>query len=113
MLIVPLSKDTTISQIRPKATKASPRKVDTRYSLFKFSFVHRIKMLHRRLKLRFARPLRAVRHALPPVNFITLHYAYFILTGLLAAVIFWASSTTTHVSFTDSLFLCVSAMTEA
>ncbi|KAG9706880.1 TrkH-domain-containing protein, partial [Aureobasidium melanogenum] len=43
----------------------------------------------------------------------TLHYAYFILTGLLAAVIFWASSTTTHVSFTDSLFLCVSAMTEA
>ncbi|KAG9945340.1 TrkH-domain-containing protein, partial [Aureobasidium melanogenum] len=70
-------------------------------------------MLGRRLRLRFARPLRAVRRALPPVNFITLHYAYFIFTGLLAAVIFWASSTTTHVSFTDSLFFCVSAMTEA
>ncbi|KAI4731793.1 TrkH-domain-containing protein [Aureobasidium sp. EXF-10728] len=70
-------------------------------------------MLGRRLKLRFARPLRAIRRALPPVNFITLHYAYFIFTCLLAAVIFWGSSTTTHVDFTDALFLCVSAMTEA
>jgi hypothetical protein len=70
-------------------------------------------MLGRRLKLRFARPLRTIRRALPPVNFITLHYAYFILTCLLAAVVFWASSTTTHVDFTDALFLCVSAMTEA
>ncbi|THX88033.1 TrkH-domain-containing protein [Aureobasidium pullulans] len=70
-------------------------------------------MLGRRLKLRFARPLRAIRRALPPVNFITLHYAYFMFTCLLAAVIFWASSTDTHVEFTDALFLCVSAMTEA
>ncbi|CAD0106516.1 unnamed protein product [Aureobasidium uvarum] len=63
--------------------------------------------------MRFARPLRAIRRALPPVNFITLHYAYFIFTCLLAAIIFWASSTTRHVEFTDALFLCVSAMTEA
>lgn len=70
-------------------------------------------MLGRRLGLRFARPLRAVRRALPPVNFITLHYAYFLFTCLLSAVVFWGSSTTTHVSFTDALFLCVSAMTEA
>ncbi|KAF2091272.1 TrkH-domain-containing protein, partial [Saccharata proteae CBS 121410] len=51
---------------------------------------------------------------LPPLNFITLHYAYFIGTCLLAAIIFWASSTPFRsVSFTDSLFLVVSAMTLA
>ena len=61
-----------------------------------------------------ARPLRAIRRALPPVNFITLHYAYFIVTCLFAAVIFWGSSTPAKdVAFTDALFLCVSAMTEA
>jgi hypothetical protein len=66
-------------------------------------------MPSRRLK----RPLRAIRRALPPVNFITLHYAYFVITCLLASLIFWGSSTTTHVAFIDALFLCVSAMTEA
>ncbi|KAI5263624.1 TrkH-domain-containing protein [Aureobasidium subglaciale] len=70
-------------------------------------------MLGRRLKLRFARPLRAIHRTLPPVNFITLHYAYFIFTCLLTAVVFWGSSTATHVDFIDALFLCVSAMTEA
>lgn len=62
------------------------------------------------------RPLRALRHQLPPLNFITIHYIYFIGTCLLFAVIFWGSSTPSHgirVSFTDSLFLTVSAMTLA
>ncbi|KAK5113964.1 hypothetical protein LTR62_003087 [Meristemomyces frigidus] len=59
------------------------------------------------------KPLRFLRRQLPPINFITIHYLYFIATCLLSAVIFWGSSTETKVSFTDSLFLCVSAMTEA
>jgi len=70
-----------------------------------------------------ARPLRAVRRLLPPVNFITLHYAYFILTSLVLALILWGSNTPrpatptqgrmVHVAFVDALFLAVSAMTEA
>ncbi|KAK5121341.1 hypothetical protein LTR85_005507 [Meristemomyces frigidus] len=61
-----------------------------------------------------SRPLRFLRGLLPPLNFITIHYLYFIGTCLLFAVIFWGSSTPAHsVSFTDALFLCVSAMTEA
>jgi len=70
---------------------------------------------HFRLNLGpLARPYRALRLSLPPVNFITLHYTYFIVTILLSAIIFWASSTPARsVSFTDSLFLCASAMTLA
>lgn len=70
-----------------------------------------------------ARPLRAVRRLLPPVNFITLHYAYFIFTSLALALILWGSNTPrpatptqgkmVHVRFIDALFLAVSAMTEA
>ena len=63
---------------------------------------------------RFGRPLRFVRRQLPPLNFITIHYIYFLLTCLLSALIFWGSSTPFRsVSFTDSLFLTVSAMTLA
>jgi hypothetical protein len=55
-----------------------------------------------------------LRPHLPDVTFITLHYLYFIAAGLISAIIFWGSSTPAKsVSFTDSLFLCVSAMTEA
>jgi hypothetical protein len=54
------------------------------------------------------------RPHLPDISFITLHYLYFIATGLVSGIIFWGSSTPAKsVSFTDSLFLCVSAMTEA
>lgn len=61
-----------------------------------------------------ARPLRLLRRILPPLNFITIHYMYFIFTCLLCAVILWGSSTPARkVSFTDSLFLAISAMTEA
>ena len=60
------------------------------------------------------RPLRFIRRQLPPLNFITIHYIYFIGTCLLFGIIFWGSSTPAHsVSFTDSLFLAVSAMTLA
>ncbi|KAK5171315.1 uncharacterized protein LTR77_004459 [Saxophila tyrrhenica] len=60
------------------------------------------------------KPLRFIRQQLPERNFITIHYSYFILTCLLSAVLFWGSSTPFRsVSFTDSLFLTVSAMTLA
>jgi Trk-type K+ transport system membrane component len=48
------------------------------------------------------------------ISFITWHYIYFCATCLIAGVIFWASSTPAKsVRFIDSLFLAVSAMTEA
>ncbi|KAF6825055.1 cation transporter [Colletotrichum plurivorum] len=57
----------------------------------------------------------AVRPYLPPVNFITMHYAYFILTGLVFAAIFYGLSNPANggvgVSFIDSLFLVISAFT--
>ncbi|OTA34255.1 hypothetical protein BTJ68_06753 [Hortaea werneckii EXF-2000] len=61
-----------------------------------------------------SRPVQAVRDHLPPLNFITIHYLYFTLTCLASALVFWGSSTPfKQVSFTDSLFLTISAMTLA
>ncbi|KAK3723179.1 hypothetical protein LTR37_001902 [Vermiconidia calcicola] len=61
-----------------------------------------------------SRPLRFIRRQLPEINFITIHYLYFIFTSLTFALIFWGSSHPSRsVSFTDSLFLTVSAMTNA
>jgi Trk-type K+ transport system membrane component len=55
-----------------------------------------------------------IRPHLEPISFITLHYIYFCGTCMIAAIIFWASSTPYQgVRFIDSLFLVVSAMTEA
>ncbi|GAB7341959.1 hypothetical protein MBLNU457_g0259t1 [Dothideomycetes sp. NU457] len=60
------------------------------------------------------RAAKAIWRRRPPVNFITLHYAYFIGTSLVTAIIFWGSSTPARsVSFTDSLYLTISAMTLA
>lgn len=54
----------------------------------------------------------AVRPYLPPVNFITMHYAYFIFVGLIFAGIFHGLSRPTNsVSFIDSLFLVISSFT--
>ncbi|KAF1811340.1 TrkH-domain-containing protein, partial [Eremomyces bilateralis CBS 781.70] len=56
----------------------------------------------------------AVRHHLPEPNFLTWHYTYFITVSMITAIILWGSSTPEHtLSFTDALFLCVSAVTEA
>lgn len=56
--------------------------------------------------------LAFITSQLPPINFITLHYAYFIGVSLLASLIFWGSSTPAKsISYVDSLFLVVSAMT--
>jgi hypothetical protein len=59
-----------------------------------------------------------VRHhvylGLSGFSFIQWHYFYFIATTLVASLIFWGSSTPAKsVHYVDSLFLCVSAMTEA
>ena len=60
------------------------------------------------------RVARTLHRNLPPLNFISVHYIYFIGTSLLSALIFWGASTPPRaVSFTDSLFLTVSAMTLA
>lgn len=49
---------------------------------------------------------------IPPVNFITLHYAYFISVTLGGALIFWgASEPAKSIGWWDSLFMVMSAMT--
>lgn len=62
--------------------------------------------------------LGKIRAFLPPLNFITVHYTYFIATCLVTSLVFWGSSSSTggekeKVQYTDALFLVVSAMTEA
>ncbi|KAF2112081.1 cation transport protein-domain-containing protein [Lophiotrema nucula] len=57
---------------------------------------------------------RIVRRNIPTLNFITLHYIYFVTTCLVFSAIFWGISTPEKsVGYTDSLFLVVSAMTLA
>ena len=59
-------------------------------------------------------PVRRMANLLPPLNFLTLHHAYFIIMSLAWSLIFWATATPDQsVSYIDSLFLCVSAMTGA
>ncbi|KAL8744967.1 MAG: hypothetical protein Q9190_002855 [Brigantiaea leucoxantha] len=61
-----------------------------------------------------ARTLEFIKSQLPDINFITLHYYYYIGTCLLASVIFWGSSKPHQsISYMDSLFCVVSAMTLA
>ncbi len=68
----------------------------------------------RRLQASLARIWRTITIHLPPPNFIILHYAYFIGVCLVSSIIFWGASTPARsISYTDSLFLVVSAMTLA
>lgn len=63
---------------------------------------------------RLAGAARRLREFLPPLNFITIHYAYFLVVTLISSLIFWGSSDPGFsISYTDSLFLVVSAMTES
>ncbi|EED21423.1 potassium transporter, putative [Talaromyces stipitatus ATCC 10500] len=58
--------------------------------------------------------IRRMANLLPPLNFLTLHHAYFIVMGLIWSVIFWAAASPVQtVRYIDALFLCVSAMTGA
>ncbi|PSR83018.1 cation transport protein-domain-containing protein [Coniella lustricola] len=73
-----------------------------------------LKTRYYRLKDKMADFGSSIRPYLPPVNFITMHHAYFILIGLIFAVIFWAASHPSRsVSFIDSLFLVESAFTSS
>jgi hypothetical protein len=63
---------------------------------------------------KFNTHLQTARSHLPHINFITVHYTYFITTCLISSLIFWGSShPSKSISYTDSLFLVISAMTEA
>ncbi|CAI7629852.1 unnamed protein product [Penicillium glandicola] len=56
----------------------------------------------------------AIMAVLPPLNFLTLHYLYFIATCIITSIIFYLTSTPwLSVGYVDSIFLCVSAMTGA
>ncbi|KAI9370996.1 cation transport protein-domain-containing protein [Aspergillus egyptiacus] len=57
---------------------------------------------------------RRITPLLPPFNFLTLHYAYFIIVSLISSLIFWGVSTPSRsVAYIDALFMCVSAITGA
>ncbi|KAI1632782.1 TrkH-domain-containing protein [Biscogniauxia mediterranea] len=53
-----------------------------------------------------------VKPYLPPINYITLHYAYFIGTTIVATLIFWGSSVPAYsIGWWDSMFMVMSAIT--
>jgi len=63
-------------------------------------------------KPRVGQVLAFVRSWLPPVNYITIHYAYFISVTVASSLIFWGSSRPFgSVDYVDSLFLVTSALT--
>ncbi|KAI0396446.1 TrkH-domain-containing protein [Xylariaceae sp. FL0594] len=63
---------------------------------------------------RSIRSLQRFRPLRPPLNFITVHYAYFLIVSLVASLVFWGSSNPRFsITYVDSLFLVISAMTEA
>lgn len=67
---------------------------------------------HPELCTRAATTWDAVRPYLPPVNFITVHYTYFIITALLGSAIFYGTSSPPYsVGWWDSLFMVTSALT--
>jgi hypothetical protein len=56
---------------------------------------------------------RRIQPYLPPATFISLHYLYFIGSCIVTSVIFYCTSTPAwSITYTNSLFLVVSAMTE-
>ncbi|KAI1333645.1 TrkH-domain-containing protein [Xylariaceae sp. FL0016] len=69
---------------------------------------------HPELQRKLVMAGHAIKPYVPPVNFITLHYAYFIITSVLAAMIFWSSSSPARsIGWWDSLFMVMSALTNS
>ncbi|KAK4096098.1 TrkH-domain-containing protein [Parathielavia hyrcaniae] len=62
---------------------------------------------------RLAETVAKIRPYLPPINFITVHYAYFVFAWLFFALVFWGSGSaaSAEISFLDSLFMTMSALT--
>lgn len=53
-----------------------------------------------------------VKPYLPPINYITLHYAYFISTTVVATLIFWGTSNPAYsIGWWDCLFMVMSSIT--
>ncbi|KAI6533849.1 hypothetical protein MCOR05_006554 [Pyricularia oryzae] len=66
------------------------------------------------LQDRWAGIYRTIKPYLPPINFITVHHAYFIFVGLIISAIFFALADREEfktLSFVDSWFLIMSAFT--
>lgn len=58
------------------------------------------------------RVVSTISNWLPPLNYITIHYTYFIVGSLISSLIFWGSSEPFgKISYTDSLFMVTSAFT--
>lgn len=54
----------------------------------------------------------AAKPYVPPINYITLHYAYFISTTIVGTLIFWgASAPARSIGWWDSMFMVMSAIT--
>ncbi|KAH9885178.1 TrkH-domain-containing protein [Xylariomycetidae sp. FL2044] len=69
-------------------------------------------MQHPRIHDKLTAAARAAKPYVPPLNFITIHYAFFILLSILASLIFWGASTPRYsISYIDSLFMATSALT--
>lgn len=76
------------------------------------SFLRYIEKFFRRAVTSLLRTVRASARRVGTLNFITLHHAYFVITCLIFSAIFWAISREgEEVSYVNSLFLVVSAMT--
>ncbi|CAG9986970.1 unnamed protein product [Clonostachys byssicola] len=59
-----------------------------------------------------AKVVEWIQDLLPPLNYITIHYAYFIIVIVISSLIFWGSSSSFNaVEYVDSLFLVTSALT--
>jgi potassium uptake Trk family protein len=55
-----------------------------------------------------------VKPYLPPINFITIHYAYFISITIVGTLIFWGSSSPAYsIGWWDSMFMVMSALTSS
>lgn len=67
---------------------------------------------HPRFYDRMGNLAAAAKPYLPPINFITIHYAYFIVVTIIGTVIFWgASHPANSVGWWDSMFMVMSALT--
>ncbi|CAJ2509599.1 Uu.00g146250.m01.CDS01 [Anthostomella pinea] len=68
--------------------------------------------LHPRTYDKLTAAAHVVGPYLPPINFITLHYAYFIATTIVGTLIFWGASAPKYsVGWWDSMFMVMSALT--
>ncbi len=79
-----------------------------------FSFKIKTAISRSSKSLSFINPILRFRPRVPRLTFLRLHWIYFVTTCLFSSVVFWASSKPHgSVSYTDSLFLVVAAMSLA